>query len=225
MVRNLEKFRQAQPNTDLIIGGNIGKNKITPNEKAVDDYTICFDKLYHLVDYFVVNVSSPNTPNLRELQDKDSLKEIFSALFAIRNQKVASGLKSIPIWLKIAPDLSTEALDSIIQLAEEVQLEGIIATNTTISRAQLTSPKELVEQIGNGGLSGAPVKNISDDALAYLQDKKPENTVLVGVGGICSAQDALDKRQKGAELVQIYSGMIYGGPKLIHDTIKALKNS
>jgi dihydroorotate dehydrogenase len=225
MVANLEKFRKNNSNTSLIIGGNIGKNKLTPNENAVDDYKICFDKLYHLVDYFVVNVSSPNTPNLRELQDKESLKEIFAALYSIRDKKISSGLRTIPIWLKIAPDLSTEALDSIIELAQEIGLEGIIATNTTISRDALVSSNEEITAIGAGGLSGAPVKNLADNALEYLKGKISTNTVLVGVGGICSPADALEKINKGAELIQIYSGMIYGGPALISQTIKALKEN
>jgi dihydroorotate dehydrogenase len=222
MVGNLERFRKNRPNSSLVIGGNIGKNKNTPNEKAVQDYEICFSKLYHLVDYFVVNVSSPNTPNLRELQDKNALLEIFGALYKIRNTKISSGLKSIPIWLKIAPDLSNEALDSIISLSKEIELEGIIATNTTISRDGLKTGVNQVSQIGNGGLSGAPVKTLSDSALAYLATRVPENTVLIGVGGICTAADALDKIEQGAELVQIYSGMIFSGPALINQTIKAL---
>ena len=224
MVHNLEKFRKNHPDTDLIIGGNIGKNKVTPNDKAVDDYRICFDKLYHLVDYFVVNVSSPNTPNLRELQDKDSLKTIFSALYAIRESKKSEGLKHIPVWLKIAPDLATEALDSIIDLAKEIGLEGIIATNTTISRDHLKSANEEVEAAGAGGLSGAPVKDLADDALEYLSTRLQNELVLVGVGGICSVEDGLDKIKKGATLIQVYSGMIYGGPGLIYRLICALKN-
>ena len=222
MVQNLERFRAQNPDNKLIIGGNIGKNKVTPNEEAVSDYEKCFDKLYHLVDYFVVNVSSPNTPNLRELQDKDSLTSIFKALYAIRESKIGTGLSSIPIWLKIAPDLSTEALDSIIELAQEIGLEGIIATNTTISRDGLKTASAEVENIGNGGLSGAPVKSMSDDALNYLQKKLEGTLTLVGVGGICSVSDGLDKLNKGADLIQVYSGMIYGGPALIMGLVKAL---
>jgi dihydroorotate dehydrogenase len=222
MVQNLEKFRNKNPNTSLIIGGNIGKNKVTPNEDAVSDYEKCFSKLYHLVDYFVVNVSSPNTPNLRELQDKNSLMQIFTALYKIRNTKIAEGLPSVPIWLKIAPDLSDTALDSIVALANEISLDGIIATNTTISREGLETDPKKVSLIGNGGLSGAPVKSHADKALNYLSSRLSNNTVLVGVGGICSPEDAIHKINNGATLVQIYSGMVYGGPSLITETLKAL---
>lgn len=225
MVANLTQYRNRHPKSDLIIGGNIGKNKVTPNEKAVEDYQICFGKLYNLVDYFVVNVSSPNTPNLRELQDKDSLRQIFDALYEVRAQKKREGLAHIPIWLKIAPDLSYEALDSIVELANEIGLEGIIATNTTISRAGLKTSESKIKKIGNGGLSGAPVLARADECLSYLSGKLKGKLTLVGVGGICTADDAAEKIELGADLVQVYSGMIFGGPSLIRRILSKLKGS
>lgn len=198
----------------LIVGGNIGKNKVTPNEEAVNDYKICFRELYPYVDYFTVNVSSPNTPGLRELQDKGPLTEILNALLTIRTELISSGAKKLPVFLKIAPDLSEAQLDDIVALTLETGIDGLVATNTTISRDGLKTPKSEVDAIGAGGLSGKPVKVKSDEVLAYLNKKLNGQVPLIGVGGIHSASDAKDKFKHGAGLVQIYSGFIYEGPAL-----------
>lgn len=199
----------------LIVGGNIGKNKVTPNEKAIDDYKICFDKLYPYVDYFTVNVSSPNTPGLRELQDKKPLMEILNALIEMRKTKVEQGQLRLPILLKIAPDLTNEQLDDIVTLTLETGIDGIVATNTTISREGLKASKESVEAIGMGGLSGKPVMKRSTEVLDYLHKRLHGKVELIGVGGILTAADAKEKFEKGAVLVQVYSGFIYEGPALI----------
>lgn len=198
----------------LIVGGNIGKNKVTPNEQAVNDYKICFRELYPYVDYFTVNVSSPNTPGLRELQDRGPLTEILNALLQIRTELVNAGAKQLPVFLKIAPDLSEAQLDDIVALTLETGIDGLVATNTTISREGLSTDKATVEAIGAGGLSGKPVKTKSDQVLAYLNKKFGGKMPLIGVGGIHSAADARDKMNLGAGLVQIYSGFIYEGPAL-----------
>lgn len=198
-------------NPALIIGGNIGKNKVTPNEEAVRDYVICFQELYEVVDYFVVNVSSPNTPNLRALQDKEALREIFNALFIEREQKKVRK----PILLKIAPDLSNHQLDDIIDLMIDMKIDGLIATNTTISRENLRSPNEQIKNIGNGGLSGKPLKNRATEVIRYLSEKSNHSFPIIGVGGIMTAEDAIEKLDAGASLVQIYTGFIYEGPGII----------
>jgi dihydroorotate dehydrogenase len=199
----------------LIVGGNIGKNKVTPNENAIDDYKICFDKLYPYVDYFTVNVSSPNTPGLRELQDKKPLMEILNALIEIRKIKVAQGQLHLPILLKIAPDLTNEQLDDIVSLTLETGIDGIVATNTTISREGLKASKATVEAIGMGGLSGKPVMQRSTEVLGYLNERLQGKIELIGVGGILNAADAAEKFKHGAVLVQVYSGFIYEGPALV----------
>ncbi|MDI1235034.1 MAG: quinone-dependent dihydroorotate dehydrogenase [bacterium] len=199
----------------LIVGGNIGKNKVTPNEKAIDDYKICFDKLYPYVDYFTVNVSSPNTPGLRELQDKKPLTEILNALMELRKTKVENGSIRLPILLKIAPDLTNEQLDDIVSLTLETGIDGIVATNTTISREGLKASKAEVEAIGMGGLSGKPIMQRSTEVLGYLNTHLKGKVELIGVGGILSKIDAEDKFNNGAVLVQIYSGFIYEGPALV----------
>ncbi len=199
----------------LIVGGNIGKNKVTPNEKAIDDYKICFDKLYPYVDYFTVNVSSPNTPGLRELQDKKPLTEILNALMELRKTKVENGSIRLPILLKIAPDLTNEQLDDIVSLTLETGIDGIVATNTTISREGLKASKAEVEAIGMGGLSGKPIMQRSTEVLGYLNARLKGKVELIGVGGILSKIDAEDKFNNGAVLVQIYSGFIYEGPALV----------
>ncbi|HEY1047050.1 MAG TPA: quinone-dependent dihydroorotate dehydrogenase [Bacteroidia bacterium] len=200
---------------DLIVGGNIGKNKVTPNENALDDYNICFNKLYPYVDYFTVNVSSPNTPGLRALQDKGPLKEILDTLMNNRRTKVESGMKQLPIFLKIAPDLTDSQLDDIVELCAETGIDGLVATNTTISREHLKTPKNEVDAIGAGGLSGKPLKERSDEVLRYLCEKLNGKTPVIGVGGIASAADAKDKFKAGAGLVQVYSGFIYEGPAMV----------
>ena len=214
----VERLKNRPKN--LIVGGNIGKNKVTPNEEAINDYQICFNKLYPYVDYFTVNVSSPNTPGLRELQDKKPLMEILNSLVEIRKTKVNNNEKSLPILLKIAPDLTFEQLDDIVSLTLETKIDGIVATNTTISREGLKTTKEIVDNIGSGGLSGKPVKEKSDEVLAYLNSKFEGKVPLIGVGGIFNQKDANDKFLKGAKLVQIYSGFIYQGPSLIKDINK-----
>lgn len=193
----------------LIIGGNIGKNKATPNEDAVKDYIICFDRLFDVVDYFVVNVSSPNTPGLRELQEKAPLLTILNTLQQ-RNHK--DGL-SKPILLKIAPDLTNEQLDDIVEIVKESKIAGVIATNTTLSREGLQSGESLKNQAG--GLSGKPLKNRSTEVIRYLHQKSRGAFPIIGVGGIHSADDALEKLAAGASLVQLYTGFIYEGPGLI----------
>ncbi|MES2616522.1 MAG: quinone-dependent dihydroorotate dehydrogenase [Bacteroidota bacterium] len=198
----------------LIVGGNIGKNKVTPNEEAINDYKICFEKLYPFVDYFTVNVSSPNTPGLRELQDKKPLMEILNALIAMRKGYTAKGMPVLPILLKIAPDLTDEQLDDIVSLTLETGIDGLVATNTTISREGLTTDAKTIEAIGMGGLSGKPVKEKSTYVLNYLSKKLNGRVPIIGVGGIHSAADAQEKLANGAALVQLYTGFIYEGPGL-----------
>ncbi len=198
---------------NLIIGGNIGKNKTTPNEEAVRDYEICFEGLYPYVDYFVVNVSSPNTPDLRALQDKEPLLKILRSLKKINQQKP----KQKPILLKIAPDLNENQLDDIIEMALDGEMDGLISNNTTISREGLKTPKNQIDALGAGGLSGAPLRNRSDEVLAYLGQKLKGKTTLIACGGINSVADAQRKIDLGADLVQIYTGFIYQGPALIRD--------
>jgi dihydroorotate dehydrogenase len=204
--------------SNLIIGGNIGKNKWTPNEKATDDYLKVFYELYEHVDYFAVNVSSPNTENLRALQDKDPLLNLLSAL-KTRNVELGSPK---PILLKIAPDLSNEQLDDIVEIARSLPLDGIIATNTTISRNELTTPSDVVTRMGAGGLSGKPLTARSTEVIRYLHDRLGEAIPIIGVGGIHTKEDALEKLDAGASLIQLYTGFIYEGPALIEDIKQAL---
>lgn len=208
------KLRLLKRDHQLIIGGNIGKNKVTPNEQAVNDYLTCFDTLFEVVDYFVVNVSSPNTPNLRDLQEKAPLLALLKTLQE-RNRSYPS---SKPILLKIAPDLSESQLKEIVEIVDEAQIAGIIATNTTISREGLRS-KDRAE---NGGLSGAPLTKRALDVVRFLAKESDGRFPIIGVGGIMSAKDALDQLDAGASLVQLYSGFIYEGPKLIEEINRAL---
>lgn len=205
---------RLKKNKGVLIGGNIGKNKVTPNDKAVEDYKICFNALYDYVDYFVVNVSSPNTPNLRELQDKEPLTELLSTLQTLNQQK----RKPKPILLKIAPDLTNEQLMDIIDIVQDTKIAGVIATNTTISRKglQSTNQKEI------GGLSGQPLKKRSTEVIRFLHEKSNGAFPIIGVGGIHTAEDALEKLNAGASLVQVYTGFIYEGPKLVKDINKAI---
>ncbi|HTI57909.1 quinone-dependent dihydroorotate dehydrogenase [Mucilaginibacter sp.] len=201
--------RNAKPlQKGLIIGGNIGKNKVTPNEEAVNDYIKCFDRLFDVVDYFVVNVSSPNTPGLRALQEKEPLMNILNTLQQ-RNSK--NGI-SRPILLKIAPDLTHEQLDDIVDIVIQTKIAGLIATNTTVVREGLRSAKYTEEQ---GGLSGKPLTEHSTEVIRYLSQRSKGAFPIIGVGGIHSAQDAMDKLKAGASLVQLYTGFIYEGPGLI----------
>lgn len=212
-IKRLKKRRSS-----VIVGGNIGKNKITPNEEAVNDYLESFQKLFDYVDYFVVNVSSPNTPNLRELQEKEPLKKLLSQL--MDQNKLKS--KPKPILLKIAPDLTNSQLDDIIEIVQATKISGVIATNTTISRDDLKTPSAEVGAIGAGGLSGKPLQNRSTEVIRYLHQKSSGAFPIIGVGGIMSAQDALDKLEAGASLIQLYSGFIYEGPGLIKKINEAL---
>jgi dihydroorotate dehydrogenase len=199
----------------LIVGGNIGKNKVTPNEEAIEDYKICFNELYPYVDYFTVNVSSPNTPGLRALQDRGPLTAILNALLDLRKEFVRNGFPKLPVLLKIAPDLSPEQLDDIVALTLETGIDGIVATNTTISREGLETDEKTVEAIGAGGLSGRPVFESSTQVLTYLHMKFGGKVPLIGVGGIHSPKDAEAKLNNGAGLVQLYTGFIYEGPALV----------
>ena len=210
--------RLKRRKSTVLIGGNIGKNKNTPNEQAIKDYEICYDALYEVVDYFVVNVSSPNTPGLRELQEKEPLKNLLNAL-KTRNQ---SRPKPKPLLLKIAPDLSWHQLDDIIDICLQLQIDGIIATNTTISREGLQTPKKTVEKYGAGGLSGKAMKKRSTEVIRYLHQKMNGSIPIIGVGGIASPKDALEKLEAGASLVQIYTGFIYEGPSLIFQINNAI---
>lgn len=212
----IENLKQKK--TKIIIGGNIGKNKVTPNEEANADYVYSFNQLFEYVDYFVVNVSSPNTPNLRELQEKEPLKQLLSEIQAENRLKK----NPKPILLKIAPDLTNEQLDDIIEIVNEIKLDGIIATNTTISRDDLVTDKSIVESIGAGGLSGKPVKNRSTEVIRYLAEKSNKSFPIIGVGGIHTAADAIEKLDAGADLIQLYTGFIYEGPALVKRINKAL---
>jgi len=216
----VEKMRKRLESrySSVIIGGNIGKNKVTPNEQAVDDYVKCFEALYFDVDYFTVNVSSPNTPNLRALQDKEPLKRILNRLVRLNREKP----KQKPILLKIAPDLSNEQLDDIIEIVAETKIDGVIATNTTISRENLNTPDDEVEKIGAGGLSGKPVQSRSTEVIRYLSEKSQKAFPIIGVGGIHSAKDAIEKLDAGASLVQVYTGYIYEGPSLVKQINKEI---
>jgi len=209
-----EAVERLKKNSGVLIGGNIGKNKLTPNKNAVDDYEICFNALFDHVDYFVVNVSSPNTPNLRALQDKEPLTNLLKALQVLNFQKP----KIKPILLKIAPDLTDEQLLDIIDIVATTKIDGVIATNTTISRDGLNS-KNKSEM---GGLSGKPLTNRSTEVIRFLAEKSNKAFPIIGVGGIHSAEDAIEKIEAGADLIQLYTGFIYEGPKLIKDINKAL---
>ena len=204
--------------TKLIIGGNIGKNKLTPNEDAVSDYEICFEKLFPYVDYFAVNVSSPNTPGLRDLQEKAPLTALLNRLQELNSAKD----KRKPILLKIAPDLTNEQLDDIITIVADTKIDGVIATNTTIDRNGLKTDKNKLKAIGDGGLSGKPVKSRSTEVIKYLADTSNKAFPIIGVGGIHSPEDALEKLDAGATLVQLYTGFIYEGPALIKRINKAI---
>lgn len=209
VAERLAAFRANGDQKQLIIGGNIGKNKVTPNEEAVSDYIKCFDRLFDVVDYFVVNVSSPNTPGLRELQEKEPLMQLLGTLQQ-RNSK--NGI-SRPILLKIAPDLTNEQLDDIVYIVQQTGIAGIIATNTTISREGLVSNDKLKNE--TGGLSGKPLTKRSTEVIAYIHKKSKGAFPIIGVGGIHSVEDAVEKLQAGASLLQLYTGFIYEGPGLI----------
>lgn len=216
VVAAAERLRKRK--TKIVIGGNIGKNKVTPNENAGDDYEICFEALYPVVDYFVVNVSSPNTPNLRDLQEKGPLTELLLRLKKLN----AAKSKAKPILLKIAPDLTDTQLDDIIDIVKTTGIDGVVATNTTISRANLQTDAAYLQQIGAGGLSGKPLKKRSTEVIRYLSEKSGKAFPIIGVGGIHSAEDAIEKLNAGASLVQLYTGFIYEGPALAKRICKAI---
>lgn len=220
VIEAAKKLRHRKDAT-LIIGGNIGKNKVTPNEEAVNDYVIGFNELFDVVDYFVVNVSSPNTPNLRELQEKEPLTNLLNTLQQLNLKKT----KPKPILLKIAPDLTNTQLDDIIDIVKSTNIAGVIATNTTISREGLSYDKSEIEKIGMGGLSGKPLTKRSTEVIKYLKQKSNNAFPVIGVGGIHSAEDAIEKLNAGADLIQLYTGFIYNGPKLISDINKKLIKS
>lgn len=203
----------------LIIGGNIGKNKVTPNADAWKDYEICFKELHPYVDYFVVNVSSPNTPGLRELQEKESLRKILMHLQMINNGKATAK----PILLKIAPDLSKEQIDDVIDLALEIKLDGLLATNTTISREGLTTHHSQLTTIGAGGLSGLPLKQRSTEIVKYIHEKTNGQIPVIASGGVFNGADAKEKFDAGASLVQVWTGFIYEGPAIVKRICKTFK--
>lgn len=201
-------------NKGVLIGGNIGKNKVTPNEEAVNDYKLCFNALFDYVDYFVVNVSSPNTPNLRELQDKEPLTKLLQTLKLLNAEKQDPK----PILLKIAPDLTDSQLLDIIAIVNDTKIDGVIATNTTISREGLKSENK--DEVG--GLSGKPLTKRSTEVIRFLSEKSNKAFPIIGVGGIHSVTDAMEKFEAGADLIQLYTGFIYEGPQLIKAINEAL---
>lgn len=210
--------RLKKRNSRILIGGNIGKNKITPNEEAVFDYEKCFHTLYDHVDYFVVNVSSPNTPGLRELQEKEPLMRLLLHLQLLNKQKP----EPRPILLKIAPDLMEQQLDDIIDIVQQAGIAGIIATNTTISREGLKTPGRKIAKAGSGGLSGKPLQKRSTEVIRYLHAKTGGNLPLIASGGIFTLEDALEKLKAGASLVQVYTGFIYEGPAIVKKICEGL---
>jgi dihydroorotate dehydrogenase len=197
--------------SDIIVGGNIGKNKVTPNEKAFDDYGFCFEALYPYVDYFVINVSSPNTPGLRELQEKEPLRKLLEHVIRLSRAKE----RYKPILLKIAPDLTHSQLDDVVEILKATATDGIIATNTTISRDGLKTSREELNRIGNGGLSGKPLAGRATEVIRYLRHNLGKDYPIIAVGGIMTPHDAFEKLQAGADLIQIYTGFIYEGPSLV----------
>ncbi len=213
--------RLKKRKSGVLIGGNIGKNKLTPNDQASDDYTYCVEALDPYVDYFVVNVSSPNTPGLRALQEKEPLKKLLYHVKTLSNSKA----KPKPVLLKIAPDLSQEQLDDIIEILKETRTDGVIAANTTVSREGLVTPASLVERMGAGGLSGKPLRGKSETVIKYLRQQLGPAYPIIGVGGIMTPGDAKTRLGAGADLVQVYSGFIYEGPsfvKRINQTLSTL---
>lgn len=219
VVERLKVWRNKK--STLIIGGNIGKNKLTPNEDAWKDYDACFTKLHPYVDYFVVNVSSPNTPGLRELQEKHSLRKILTNL-----QKLNAGMEiKKPILLKIAPDLTNEQLNDVAELALEINLDGLVASNTTISRQGLITAETLVQSIGAGGLSGRPVQQRSTEVVKYIHQQTNGKIPVIASGGIFTAADAKEKIGAGASLVQVWTGFVYEGPSIVKNICNGFNQS
>jgi dihydroorotate dehydrogenase len=205
----------------LIVGGNIGKNKITENENAINDYLICFEALFPYCDYFTVNISSPNTPGLRELQDKEPLIRLLEAVQKANHSKPTAK----PVFLKIAPDLTPSQVDDIIDITLKTKLAGLIISNTTISREGLNTGQIEIDKIGAGGLSGKPVFEKSTALLKYVAEKSGKQFALIASGGIFTPQQAREKLQAGADLVQLYTGFIYEGPALVKAINKELLNN
>lgn len=202
----------------LIIGGNIGKNTLTPNENAAQDYLACFEGLFDLVDYFVVNVSCPNISNMKALQDQEALLGILNTIQQSNNAKP----KRKPVLLKVSPDLNDQQLDEVISIVKETGIDGVVATNTTITRHTIVNEKVSAEKAGNGGLSGLPLQKRSTEVIRYLAEKSGHAFPIIGVGGIMDEADALDKLDAGASLVQVYTGFIYSGPSLAKRINKAV---
>jgi dihydroorotate dehydrogenase len=221
VAERLKKWRSGSQSTssNLIVGGNIGKNKVTSNEDAWKDYESCFKELHPYVDYFVVNVSSPNTPGLRELQEKESLRKILRHLQMINNGKA----RSKPILLKISPDLMQDQIDDILELALEIKLDGLVCTNTTVSRAGLLTRKDEIEKIGQGGLSGKPIRERSTLIIEYIHKKTEGEIPIIASGGIFTGAHAKEKLNVGADLVQVWTGFIYEGPAIVKKICNALK--
>lgn len=203
--------RLSRRRSDIIVGGNLGKNKVTPNEDAASDYVIGIEALYPYVDYFVINVSSPNTPGLRELQEKEPLRKILNRVKAV----IAAKKKNKPVLLKIAPDLSDDQLDDVIEILKDTGTDGVIATNTTIGRDSLKTQPNIMERMGVGGLSGMPLAGRSTEVIRYLRLRLGKDFPIIGVGGIMAPKDAAEKISAGADLVQIYTGFIYEGPGFV----------
>jgi dihydroorotate dehydrogenase len=210
--------RLRETKRNIIVGGNIGKNKVTPNEEAWKDYAICFNELFDCVDYFVVNVSSPNTPGLRELQERGSLEKILGHLQTINNGKS----KPKPLLLKVAPDLTVGQLDDIIEMAADIKLDGLVATNTTISREGLSTNTATVSEIGAGGLSGKPLQKRSTEVVQYIHQQTSGQLPIIASGGIFTGEDAQQKLKAGASLVQVWTGFIYEGPAIARNICKHL---
>jgi dihydroorotate dehydrogenase len=222
IAQRLEAWRNHQPSTinhQLIIGGNIGKNKFTKNEDAWKDYEICFTALHNYVDYFVVNVSSPNTPGLRALQEKEALRKILVNLQTINATKE----KPKPILLKIAPDLSKDEINDVVDLALEIKLDGLVASNTTIYRKLPNTSPRVLEKLGLGGLSGLPLKNKSTDVIKYITQKTNGQIPIIASGGIFTAADAKEKIAAGASLIQVWTGFIYEGPSIVKNICNGIK--
>ena len=217
----LRKLKIESGKLKIVIGGNIGKNKVTPNEEAWKDYAICYRELYPYVDYFVVNVSSPNTPGLRELQEKDSLHKILTTLQEMRKElAIANGHK--PLLLKIAPDLTLEQINDVIDLATEIKLDGLVATNTTIAREGLLTAADKVNAIGAGGLSGLPVRQRSTAIVQYIAEKTKGQLPIIASGGIFTGADAREKLEAGASMVQVWTGFIYEGPAIVKKIVRTI---
>ncbi len=214
----VENLKKRKTKTNIIIGGNLGKNTATPNDKAVEDYVTLFKGLFDYVDYFTVNVSCPNISDLRELQDQDSLTEILNRLQEINKKK--PGPK--PILLKLSPDLNNKQLDEVIEIIKNTGIDGVVAVNTTITRDNLKTPAEKIKKTGKGGLSGKPLKDRSTEVIEYLSEKSGKAFPIIGVGGIFSPEDALEKLNAGADLIQVFTGFVYEGPFIARKINKRL---